>query len=89
MEQRLVRGDVWLSSYWAMPDNAKINQVVPIIDEELRRANVTLPVLMMTGFAPDSVGVVAKRLGAMGVLKKPFDMDDLRTAVINAKLWRA
>src|SRR5580658_1654132 len=53
--------------------------------EELKRAHVTLPVVMMTGFAPDSVETVAKRLGAIGVLKKPFDVDDLRTAVMNAK----
>jgi DNA-binding NtrC family response regulator len=56
--------------------------------EELRRAHVRVPVLMMTGFAPESVGVVAKRLGAMGVLKKPFDLDDLRTAVMNAERWQ-
>jgi hypothetical protein len=29
-----------------------------------------------------------KRLGAMGVLKKPFDLDDLRTAVMNAERWQ-
>jgi CheY-like chemotaxis protein len=52
--------------------------------EELRRARVRLPVLMMTGFAPASVAAVAKRLGAVGVLKKPFDAADLRAAVLNA-----
>ncbi len=52
--------------------------------EELKRARVAVPVVMMTGFAPDSVGVVARRLGAIGVLKKPFGVDDLRTAVLNA-----
>jgi hypothetical protein len=36
-EERLVRGDVWLSSYWAMPDKAKINQTVPIIDADTGR----------------------------------------------------
>jgi CheY-like chemotaxis protein len=53
--------------------------------EELRRAHVALPVVMITGFAHESVGVVAKRLGAVAVLKKPFELDDLRLAVINAK----
>ncbi len=53
--------------------------------EELRRARVRLPVVMMTGFAPESVEIVARRLGAAGVLRKPFDVDDLRTAVMNAK----
>ena len=53
--------------------------------EELRRTHVRLPVLMMTGFAPQSVEVVARRLGAIGVLRKPFDIDDLRMAVMNAR----
>jgi CheY-like chemotaxis protein len=50
----------------------------------LRRSGVRLPFVMMTGFYPASVEVVAKRLGAQGVLRKPFDLDDLRTAVMNA-----
>jgi len=54
--------------------------------EELRRTHVRLPVVMMTGFSPDSVEVVARRFGAMGVLRKPFDLDDLRTAVMNARV---
>ncbi len=33
-DEKIVSGDVWLSSYWAMPDNAKINQIVPIIDAD-------------------------------------------------------
>jgi DNA-binding NtrC family response regulator len=53
--------------------------------EELKRAHVSLPVVLITGFAPHSVAVVAKRLGAVGVLKKPFELDDLRTAVMFAK----
>ena len=51
---------------------------------ELRYAGMRVPVVMMTGFYPESVEVVAKRLGAIGVLRKPFDLDDLRTAVMNA-----
>ena len=35
--------------------------------------------------ADASIWTVAERLGATGVLKKPFDMDDLRTAVVNAR----
>jgi CheY-like chemotaxis protein len=52
---------------------------------ELRRARVSMPVVMMTGFAPASVAAVAKRLGAVGVLRKPFDADTLRAAVQSAK----
>jgi CheY-like chemotaxis protein len=53
--------------------------------EQLKLSQVQLPVVLMTGFAPQSVEVVAARLGAVGVLRKPFDVDDLRTAVMNAK----
>jgi DNA-binding response OmpR family regulator len=52
--------------------------------EEIRRT-CRLPVVVITGFSPDSVEIVARRLGAMAVLRKPFDMDDLRTAVVNAR----
>jgi hypothetical protein len=33
-EEKITRGDVWLSSYWAMPENSRINQAVPIIDAD-------------------------------------------------------
>jgi DNA-binding response OmpR family regulator len=52
--------------------------------EELRRTS-RLPVVVITGFSPDSVEVVARRLGAMAGLRKPLDMDDLRTAIVNAR----
>ena len=51
----------------------------------LRRAHVSMPVILITVFADTSIRTVAERLGATGVLKKPFDMDDLRTAVVNAR----
>jgi CheY-like chemotaxis protein len=53
--------------------------------QEMRHAQLRMPVVLMTGFPPASVEVVAKRLGAVGVLKKPFDIDDLRTAVVHAR----
>lgn len=52
--------------------------------EAIRRARLHFPVVLMTVLADDSIWIVAKRLGALGVLHKPFDMDDLRTAVVNA-----
>jgi hypothetical protein len=33
-QERMVRGDVWLSSYWSQPDNKWVNQVVPVIDAD-------------------------------------------------------
>ncbi len=53
--------------------------------DALRRARVEIPVVVMTVFAHDSVRTLARRLGAVGLLKKPFDVDDLRTAVLNAQ----
>jgi DNA-binding response OmpR family regulator len=49
--------------------------------EHLKRAHIRVPVLIMTGFVPPSVGVVVKRLGGLGVLAKPFDVQALRAAV--------
>jgi DNA-binding response OmpR family regulator len=54
--------------------------------DALRRAQVHFPVLLMTVLEDESIHIVARRLGALGVLRKPFDMDDLRTAVVNACL---
>jgi CheY-like chemotaxis protein len=54
--------------------------------DALRRAHVRLPIIVMTVLAHSSVQTVAKRLGAIGVLRKPLDVDNLRTAVMNAGL---
>jgi DNA-binding response OmpR family regulator len=54
--------------------------------DALRRAKLHFPVLLMTVLEDESIHLVARRLGALGVLCKPFDMDDLRTAVVNACL---
>jgi CheY-like chemotaxis protein len=50
----------------------------------LKRAQQHIPVILMTVLVDETIHVVAKRLGAVGVLRKPFDIDDLRTAVLNA-----
>jgi two-component system response regulator PilR (NtrC family) len=52
--------------------------------EHLKRAQIRLPVVLITGFVPESVGVLAKRLGAFGVIGKPFAVDALREAVRSA-----
>jgi len=44
-----------------------------------------VPVVLMTAFSDGPVGAVALELGAVGVLRKPFDPDDLLTAVCNAR----
>lgn len=40
------------------------------------------PVLLITAFGDDSTLDEAARLGAVALFSKPFDMDDLRTAVL-------
>ena len=52
----------------------------------LQRAHLSCPVVLMTVLADESIESVARSLGALGVLHKPFDVDDLRTAVMNATL---
>ena len=47
----------------------------------LRRADVTVPVILITGFGNEEMDAEARRLGAVGFIKKPFDVDDLRTAL--------
>ena len=52
----------------------------------LRRAEWTTPVILVTGFPDDDVEAEAKRLGALAVLPKPFDMAELRRLVCSAAL---
>jgi DNA-binding response OmpR family regulator len=52
--------------------------------DALRRAQVHVPVVLMTVLRDHSVNLVARRLGAVGVLHKPFDASDLRAAVVGA-----
>ncbi|HTQ47844.1 MAG TPA: response regulator [Polyangiaceae bacterium] len=54
--------------------------------DALRRAQVHVPVVLMTVLADPSINLVARRLGAVGVLRKPFDASDLRAAVVGACL---
>jgi two-component system C4-dicarboxylate transport response regulator DctD len=55
----------------------------------LRRAEVRLPVILMTALGDGSVGTLAKRLGAVDVLRKPFAPDDLLKAMTKARTQRA
>jgi DNA-binding NtrC family response regulator len=47
----------------------------------LRDAEWTTPVILMTAFGDAALETEARRLGALAVFQKPFDVDDLRTAV--------
>jgi DNA-binding response OmpR family regulator len=50
----------------------------------LREEEWATPVLLISAFDDDATHAEARRLGAVGVLHKPFDLDDFRTAVANA-----
>jgi CheY-like chemotaxis protein len=54
----------------------------------LWRTRWELPVVLMTVVTDESMHAAARRLGAVGILHKPFDPDDLLTAVHNATAIR-
>jgi two-component system, response regulator, stage 0 sporulation protein F len=56
--------------------------------DALRRAQWNVPVILMTVMGDGSVHTLARRLGAVCVLRKPLDIDNLRTAVLNASAGR-
>jgi CheY-like chemotaxis protein len=73
----------------ARPDVVVTDVLMPKLSglgvlDALRRAQWNVPVILMTVLGDGSVHTLARRLGAVGVLKKPLDLDDLRTAVLNA-----
>ena len=52
------------------------------IVEAMRTAHCWTPVILMTAFGDDHTRAHAERVGAL-LFDKPFDVDDLRTAVMN------
>ncbi len=52
--------------------------------ENLRHVGCWAPVILITAFGDQDTHDMAGRLGAVAVFDKPFDIDDLRTAVLNA-----
>ena len=61
-----------------MPGFTGLEIVVGLL--ALRR---NIPIILMTGYGDESSLAEAKRLGACGVLTKPFALYDLRTVVLN------
>ena len=51
----------------------------------LRAAQWSTPVILITAFGDQRVHEQGARLGAAAVFDKPFDIDDLRTALLNLK----
>jgi DNA-binding response OmpR family regulator len=52
----------------------------------LDQGGITTPVLLMTAFGDERTHALARRFGAVGVLDKPFDLDDLIALVAEA-VW--
>lgn len=50
----------------------------------LRAARWETPIILMTAYSRSEAAAEAKRAGVRDVFTKPFDIDDLRTAVLNA-----
>jgi CheY-like chemotaxis protein len=50
---------------------------------ELRSVDTRLPVILITAFGDGNTHAAARALGACAVFDKPFDVDDLRTALLN------
>jgi CheY-like chemotaxis protein len=52
--------------------------------EELNRANISIPAVIMTGYGSEGVAAKALRLGALGYLIKPFTTEEVLAAVEKA-----
>jgi DNA-binding response OmpR family regulator len=81
--------DAALSFPSDMPDIIITDVVMPTLSglgvlAALRRARMAMPVIVITGFADESVRTFARRLGAVALLKKPFEIDALLKAVAEA-----
>jgi CheY-like chemotaxis protein len=53
----------------------------------VREWGLTMPIVLITAFGDPETIAEADRLGATAVLTKPFDMDDLRTAIMYLTRW--
>ena len=60
-----------------LPDGSGIDLL-----REVKRAHGELPVILMTAFGDDATRSRAESMGAL-LFDKPFELDDLRTAVVN------
>ena len=54
------------------------------LQEELNRRNVLLPIIVLTAYARTPLTVRAVKAGAVTVLEKPYEDDDLWDAIRNA-----
>lgn len=55
----------------------------------LNHAGVRVPMVLITAFGDDNTHHQATRLGAVAVVDKPFDMDQLRDVVLTSIQWKS
>ena len=49
--------------------------------KEIKTLSPNLPIVMMSGYSIEEKKVNAKQLGAVGCLKKPFEIDDVKKII--------
>ena len=54
----------------------------------LHKSAWKVPVILITARRDDAVALDAMRLGASAVVRKPFDIDDLRTTILSVSIDR-
>lgn len=54
----------------------------------LHKSAWKVPVILITARRDDAVALDALRLGASAVVRKPFDIDDLRTTILSVSIDR-
>ena len=54
----------------------------------LHRSAWHVPVVLITARRDNGIALAAMRLGASALVRKPFDIDDLRTTILNVSLDR-
>ncbi|RAV22485.1 response regulator transcription factor [Paenibacillus contaminans] len=55
--------------------------------KRIRQENLEIPVILITGFQDFAYAQKALRLGAMDILTKPIDWNELKRALTNVKQW--
>jgi len=82
------------SSFYATPQGEPVDLIVTDVRmpgcsglsvlEAVREARWAIPVILITAYGDEATHEAARRLGVTAIFDKPFDVDDLRTAVLNA-----
>ncbi len=77
-----------MASPLALPDILITDVIMPGytgfgILAALRQLPWRIPVILITGVHNDTFESLAQRLGASALIRKPFDIDDLRAAILN------